>query len=132
MPSDQTSGCPICLPDDPAAAYERAREMETIAELIEESHFSVTVRACRTCAQRFVWVFTETINWVHGNDPQLCTMLPITEDESNQLIAQGQQVETLLVETLGACRRHLLMHFPSSGPQTICYTNEGTIIGPHD
>ena len=57
-----------------------------VADLIDESHFHVMILACPSCAQRFVSMFTETIDWVNGDDPQDSTLLPVTEAEEADLV----------------------------------------------
>ena len=40
------------------------------------------VLQCRRCDQRFLSVFTETIDWQDGEDPQQWAVLPITNEEA--------------------------------------------------
>jgi len=42
---------------------EARRALDFEAELIDESHVHVAILACGQCGQRFVSVFTETIDW---------------------------------------------------------------------
>jgi len=106
--------------------------MRTLAEPVEESHLSITARACASCGQRFVWVFSEMIDWVDGNDPQRCTLVPIAQTEADELIAEGEQVREPSVERLTDGRPVLVMDFPKSGAKTFAYVGGARIIGPHD
>src|SRR5262245_42703618 len=60
-------GCVRCWPPTPNAAWEARGSLRRVADLVDESHFSVGIMACPDCAQRFVSVFTETIDWAHGD-----------------------------------------------------------------
>src|SRR5579862_2189069 len=100
-------GCLCCWPPS-AEAAERARlTLTTQVELIDESHFHVTIRACPRCSQRFVSIFTETIDWADGDDPQYISMLPITPDEAAGLIRQNGDLTETMLNALGPHRRSL-------------------------
>ena len=73
-------GCSRCRGDDAAAAWTASRATR-LRSLIEESHFSVQLTACR-CGQRFATVFTERVDWSGGEDAQDWLMLPLTRDEA--------------------------------------------------
>lgn len=78
-------GCSACFGEDPAKAYEQ-KDLETTAELVDDSHFAVSIRLCRACGQRFAWVFTERV--MGGPEDQHETLLiPITVEESDALVA---------------------------------------------
>ena len=84
-------------------------------ELIDDSHFGVSIRRCSTCRQRFVHVFTEFVDWADGDDPQYGDLLPVTDAEAAGLAAQGGSVDLRALEALGATRRRLVMSFPRGG-----------------
>ena len=64
-------GCERCWPPIADAAWEARGGLTHVAELIDDSHFHVMILACPCCTQRFVSIFTETIDWEDGDDPQV-------------------------------------------------------------
>src|SRR5690242_10499318 len=68
--SMQRFGCERCWPESAEAAYGALGTLTIDAELIDESHFRVTIRSCPDCGQQFVSVFAETVDWEAGEDPQ--------------------------------------------------------------
>jgi len=85
----ETFGCEQCWPADPDAAWQAKQGLSSEADLIDESHYAVSILACPRCAQRFVFVFTETIDTMGGDDPQCSNLLPVTEGEAAELVRQG-------------------------------------------
>ena len=127
-------GCPECLPADATEAWAAVREFHNFAHLIEESHFSVSVRACPSCGQRYADIFIERIDWVNGEDPQSCIVLPITAGESDQLVTAGadESAAVRLIESFGQSRRHLRWHYPAGAEQQVTWSDGNLWIGPHD
>ena len=104
--------------------------MSCVHELIDESHFHVMILACAHCAQRFVSIFAETIDWADGEDPQYWTLLPITGAEAADLTEQRNLLTESELYALPG-RRCLRRDYPkAAAPRT--FWAEGVIIGPHD
>lgn len=122
-------GCAACIPDEPGSAT--LLGLIEVARLIDESHFAVKVRACRACDQLFLWIFTERIDYVAGNDPQCWSVLAISQDEARQMIAAGDQLDLDVLSRLGLRRRFLRDDSPALGPRSCGYVY-GQLIGPHD
>ena len=124
-------GCERCWPPAAAAAWEGCRSLTCTQALIDESHFSVAMLACPRCAQRFVRVFTETIDWQGGEDPQYWTVLPITEAEALDLSRQPESLVATRLGGVGQGRRSLQRDHPrAAAPQVFWGT--GITVGPHD
>ena len=124
-------GCEHCLPLAADAAWEARRTLTHVAELIDESHYRVMILACPRCTQRFVSVFTETVDWVEGDDPQYWTLLPIIGEEAADLVQQRlSPTETKLYE-LGHGRRSLRLDHPKGVARRI-FWGTGIHVGPHD
>lgn len=123
-------GCENCLPPDVDSAWEAVNLLRIDSELIDESHFTVKLRSCPTCQQHFVSVFTETIDWADGEDPQFWSVLPITPAESTQLLEAGSDLVPQL-NALAPTRRSLCHDFPK-GASAKSYWTRGVTIGPHD
>ena len=132
MPTAQQFGCAHCLASDAEAAFVHSRELNELARLVDESHLLIAIRACTSCGQRFVYTFTEMIDWIDGDDPQRCALLPITLAETDQLIAMGHEVAEATVQSLAHGRPVLVMDFPKSGTKSFQYITGGSVIGPHD
>ena len=94
-------------------------------EDIDESHFHVMIQFCRNCSQRFVSVFTETVDWVDGDDPQYWTVLPITTEEAAQLVERRASLTEGEVRALGSGRRCLQRDYPKG-------ERSGVSVGRHD
>jgi len=78
-----------------------------------------------------VSVFTETIDWQDGDDPQYWTLLPITEDEAANLNEQQITLDETSLNSLGPDRRSLHREHPKTGPLRV-FWGTGIFVGPHD
>lgn len=87
--------------------------------------------ACPACSQRFVSVFTETIDWADGEDPQYWTVMPITAVEAAGLTRLcGALTETEL-NALSPGRRSLRHDHPkAAAPRS--FWDVGISVGWHD
>lgn len=124
-------GCESCWPADANSAWEARSTLTRVAELIDESHFHVMILACPRCGQHFVSVFTETIDWADGDDPQYWTLLPITAAESADLVQQRESVSESMLNALGPGRRALRLDHPKGSSQRV-FWGAGISIGMHD
>lgn len=129
--SNQNYGCDYCWPLDANAAWEARGALTLRKELIDESHFIVIILGCNSCEQRFVSVFTETIDWQDGDDPQYWTLLPITEEEAASLNEQQNSLDETNLNSLGRDRRSLQREHPKTGPLLV-FWGTGISVGPHD
>lgn len=127
----QEFGCDFCWPADAGAAWAARAALTRLKQLIDESHFIVALLACPRCAQRYVSIFTELIDWGTGNDPQYWTLLPLTATEAEDLIQQGPALDELSLNALGRGRRALQRDYPKAGPPRV-YWGSGGLVGPHD
>ena len=124
-------GCRQCFQAD-AETMARARpELICIAPLVDQSHFDISILVCPACRQRCVNIFTETIDWEGGDDPQLVSILPVTQAESVMLIASGKDL-IASIESLGRERQHLQDAYLKGGSRRIRWVVGGLRIGPHD
>ena len=57
-----TSDRCICPGDDSLAVREAIRKAEHIVELVDESHFIVSILRCVRCGQHFLTMFCERID----------------------------------------------------------------------
>ena len=124
-------GCGRCWPASADVAWEAGRLLSREVELIDESHFHVMIRSCGVCSQRFVSVFTETIDWADGEDPQYWTILPITVPEATELMQRSGSFTENDLNSLPANRQSLRRDFPKGeAPRT--FWAFGILVGPHD
>jgi len=129
--SGETFGCERCWPPSVDAAWDSRGALTCEADLIDESHFHAMILACPDCSQRFVSVFTETIDWVDGDDPQYWAVLPITEAEAADLAQRrGSPTESEL-NSLGPGRRCLRRDHPK-GEAPSCFWGAGIFVHWHD
>ena len=129
--AEEKFGCEKCWPAQADAAWEASRTLSPTVELIDESHFHATLRSCRACSQRFVSVFTETIDWADGEDPQHWILLPLTAAEAWRLSGLGDAITEQHLNSLPANRRSLHRDFPKGGSPQNSW-GHGITIYPHD
>ena len=129
---DTNFGCKHCWPSSASAAWEARRKLTRETELIDETHFHVMILACQNCAQRFISIFTETVDWAGGEDPQCWTLLPITEAEVADLVRQRGSLTEDKLWMLGPGRRCLWRDFPKGALEPQVFWKSGMFFGPHD
>jgi hypothetical protein len=128
---DETFGCETCWPSDAEAAWKARDALSRGARLADESHFGVTLMSCPHCAQSFVSVFTETIDWADGDDPQYTTLLPLTAEETEALSARPADNMVSALNALDPTRRALCRDYPKGAATRTCW-GKGIHVGPHD
>jgi len=84
--------------------------------LVNESHFLVQLRSCPECGQRFLWIFTEFVDWENGEDAQYRQILPVTRTEADAIARQRAAVDLAYLGSLGRSRRYLKVDWPSDQP----------------
>jgi hypothetical protein len=124
-------GCSACFRADAETAARARRKFVHSARLADESHFGVNILACPACGQRCVSIFTEMIDWAGGDDPQYVSVLPVTQVESDMLIAGGDDL-IARIESLGRGRPFLQVDYLKGGSQGVRWVNGGLRIGSHD
>jgi hypothetical protein len=123
-------GCDACLPTDPAAAWRARRDLDLVAQQVDQPHFIVSVLECPRCGQRFVSVFTETIDWVGGDDPQRWVVMPISPVEADSLLSIGAEMSRATLEGVPP-RRSLVAEHPADGGLRITWSL-GIRVPHHD
>lgn len=124
-------GCSKCWHDEADQAWPLLKAAKRTEQMVDESHFSVSIAECAHCGQRFVWVFTETVDWVDGDDPQTLVVLPIEAEEQSALsLADADEIEAHLGR-LGPGRRSLCWDHPKGQPAQTFWTH-GITVGRHD
>jgi hypothetical protein len=99
---------------------------------VDASHFGIDVLACPSCGQHFVAVFTETIDWAGGDDPQATVMLPLAPDEAGALRdLTGAALEQRIEELAHGRRTHRRDH-PRNADAASAAWGTGLTIGAHD
>jgi hypothetical protein len=114
-------GCARCYGDDAQTvlAYYYERGLESDQRVVDDSHFGVSLRHCRECGQRFVWIFSEFVDWTGGEDAQYSDIVPVTADEAATVAAAGEDVDLRYLGSLGAGRRRLCSDWPTGGDKRI-------------
>ena len=128
-----TSDPCICLGDDSAAALEAIRKTKHIAELVDESHFDVSILRCVQCGQHFLSLFCERVDWVDSDDPQTRVVVPVSEDEVQRLqTANIAADENVILEIVANERRFLYHDMPKGAPETLAWKTRTLFIPGHD
>ena len=76
-------------------------------------------------------MFTETVDWVDGEDPQFWTTLPITQAEAADLYERRKVLTDIDLSALGAGRRSLHRNYPKREAPS-CHWGSGIAIRYHD
>lgn len=124
----QNFGCEHCWPSNADAAWKASWALSMVQLLIDESHFTVSIRACACCSQRFILVLTEMIDWEGGDDPHYWTVMPITETEAADLAQRGDSLTDSNLEALAPGRRCMYRNHPkATAPSTYWAVGIGSI-----
>lgn len=129
MGSDDTTesfGCEFCYGARAEVFWDRYRRFVTIADLVNEPHDIIRIVSCPDCGQRYVAVTTEFVDWQDGDDPIYRSIVPVSVDESERMLAQGANVDLRLIESLGSSRRHLCTSWPKGEAQSV-FWSEGIV-----
>ena len=130
--NDDGIGCAACFggsANDARAARDR---LECRDRLVDESHFGVSIRACRACGQRFVHVFSEAIDWTGGNDPQSWLLIPVSAEEVDGLRDLDEVAIERAIVALSPKRRCLDEYWPPHGDSSVRWCAGPCLIMPHD
>ena len=125
------NGCEECYANDASDAWDAFKNTEIITSLIDESHFSIRIRKCLACHQHYLSVFTETIDWKDGEDPQLWSVVPTQSDEIAELSDKNEHDIVELVRNFYPMRKSLCLDWPKGTDKKI-FWRHGIIIGLHD
>lgn len=128
MTNPERFGCAQCWPGSPDAAWTARKALRSEGDLVDESHYHVMVLACASCSQHFLSVFTETVDWVDGEDPQHWATLPLTLEER---VGLGKTPTEAQIDALGPGRRCLRRDYPKRA-EPRCFWDEGMRVRPHD
>lgn len=128
-----TSDSCVCLGNDSLAAIEAIRKAEHIAELVDESHFIVSIRRCVRCGQHFLSMFCERVDWADSDDPQTRVAVPVSEDEVRRLqTADIAADENAILEIVANERRFLYHDMPKGTAETLGWKTRTLFIPGHD
>ena len=130
--SDDGIGCAACFGGSAEQVSQARRRLAAGARLVDDSHFSVLLRVCGVCGQRFVDVFSERIDWQGGNDPQAWLLVPVSDDEANRLRGLDEASVEGAVLALSPKRRCLDEYWPSEGGRIVRFSQGPLMIMPHD
>jgi hypothetical protein len=76
-------------------------------------------------------VFTETIDWLAGDDPQFSTFLPVTRAEAYSLHQKGDALSDADLNQLEPHRRNMQLDAPK-GEEPRAYWSNGIAVHQHD
>jgi hypothetical protein len=127
----QLAGCERCWPESAELAWAARRDLRACAVWIDESHFNVRGLECPHCTRRYLSVFTESVDWVNGEDAQRWLMAPVSAHEYER--AEGLVTKSIeaALSVVPAERRSLCHDFPS-GEDARTFWSSGLRVGRHD
>jgi hypothetical protein len=124
-------GCPACWPTSAEAAWAAGLKLHDREALIDDSHFNARVATCSKCGQAYLWVFTELIDWQHGDDSQGWCRVPLTAAEARELLFDKFKGNDGDVYRIGEGRRSLWRIHPRGGTDGYSW-GLGVAPLPHD
>ena len=123
-------GCKECWSSEASEAWQAVTSIPIQAYLIDESHYIVSIRVCPSCAQHYLQVTTETVDWNDGQDPISRTIIPIDDAERTELTS-SKPLDANVIERVGVGRQSLRFDWPKNqAPSTYWVT--GIRVGDHD
>lgn len=125
----------MCAGDDAYAALAAIRKARHIAELVDESHFIVSIRRCILCGQHFLSLFCERVDWADGDDPQTRVLVPVNEAEVQRLQIQSANIvadENVMLEIVAHERRFLYHDMLKGAPEKLVWMTRPLFIPGHD
>lgn len=123
-------GCNKCWSSEAGEAWRAVTSALIETFLIDEPHYIVSIRACTSCAQRYLQVTTETVDFEDGEDPIHRTLIPIDDAERAALMA-SKPLSTSVIEAIGVGRRSLRYDWPK-GKEPSASWGAGVQVGEHD
>lgn len=127
----QLNGCEQCWPESAEWAWQARSDLRTHAVWIDESHFNVRALECTHCTRRYLSVFTESIDWVNGDDAQRWLVAPVSAHEYERAEALISSSVEAALSVVPAERRSLCRDFPSGG-ELRTFWSSGLRVGGHD
>ena len=130
--SKKNFGCAACWPSSAEDAWKARELLEHEEDIVNESHYHVMILTCPSCAQRYISIFSEEIDWAAGEDPQYWTVMPLTPEEVADLIRRrGSLSEGELME-LAPDRRSLRRDYPKGADKPNVFWGIGIWFPWHD
>lgn len=127
------AGCKQCFGSDAQAVWSQPHVLTPPKLLTRESHFTVDLRACPVCGQRFVLAYVERFNWRGGDDELDALLVSVTDTEANGLLTAGEDTTEGALGALAPARRHLLRFGEGDARGAHMAFREGAIwVPPHD
>lgn len=130
--TETTWGCAKCWEGEAESAVAKMNSLPHAGDLlVDDLHLIIGTRSCANCGQLFVTVFTETIDWVDGEDPQHRSYMPVSGSELAQVAKLDESdIHSALLD-IGSSRRTLEWDNPKSGIIKMRW-GSGLFYRPHD
>jgi hypothetical protein len=109
-------GCATCWPESADLAWEARQRVKFETNLVDESHFSMSILRCPECRQAFLSVFMESIDWADGDDPQYLSVMPLEDLELKHLTSTPVSMHDL--KSMAPDRRSLFRASPKGVVQS--------------
>ena len=105
----------------------------TSPQLVDESHFGVSIRQCVRCGQHFLTLFCERVDWADGDDPQTWAAVPVAEGEAAKLQAADVAAdEHVILGIITSDRRFLVHDMPKGRPDRLVWQTGRPYVPAHD
>jgi hypothetical protein len=105
---------------------------ESVRQLLDESHFFVSIRQCGFCQTYHVHAMAEKIDWATGNDPQQRVRFAITSAEAQELELVSVDRIQSVVERLASKSGYFESYWSSTGDPVVRWVSGELRLMPHD
>ncbi len=105
--------CHLWQKDDLLEQDLNPRTFKEISVFIDDSHFKRKLLECKDCGQLYFYQFTESIDYIGGNDPQHGIFIPVKSREDADRISKLNSMEIYLYQP------RLLSDFPEDADKPI-------------
>lgn len=90
----------------------------TVKEYVNDDHWFRKLLKCNECGQMYFYEMVEEIDWVHGNDPQYRTYIPVESE------GVAREMSSLSKQELMNCFPRLHHDWPSNAKRPKTYWNK--------
>jgi len=129
---EESFGCDRCWPRSLDSAWGARRRLKLEEVLIDEMHYRVIILTCNVCRQHFISIFTETIDWADGEDPQYWIIMPLTRQEAADLAHRRNSISEEMLNVLASKRRSLRRDYPKEADKPSLSWATGVSVRQHD
>lgn len=121
-----------CQSSEVDVAYESLLQTDVLSVVCDDSHFMVRLVECQSCFQRYLYVFTELIDWTDGDDSQSRSFTAVSRIEADTISQRGSKINGLEIMDLQLMGKTLWWVWPKGSKPDLHRSEGPLIVMPHD